>query len=76
MTSLRPQCFSVRTAIVAVALATASTAGAAQPPATAPAPTTPPAALTPHEQAIVREAEATVAAFNAADAAALGGMFL
>ena len=33
-------------------------------------------ALSPLESAIVRESEATVKAFNAADAAALGGMFL
>lgn len=33
-------------------------------------------ALTPLEAAIVRESEATVRAFNAADATALGGMFL
>ena len=33
-------------------------------------------ALSPLESAIIRESEATVKAFNAADAAALGGMFL
>ncbi|MFM9059050.1 MAG: SgcJ/EcaC family oxidoreductase [Planctomycetaceae bacterium] len=76
MTSVRSHTFFVRTAVVAVALVAASTAGAAQPAVTAPAPATPPATLSAHEQAVVREAEATVAAFNAADAAALGAMFL
>jgi len=33
-------------------------------------------ALSPLEQAVVRESEATIKAFNAGDAAALGGMFL
>ncbi len=33
-------------------------------------------ALSPLEEAVVRESEATVKAFNAGDAAALGGMFL
>jgi uncharacterized protein (TIGR02246 family) len=43
----------------------------AQEPAAAPA-----ATLSPLEEAVVRESEITVKAFNAADAAALGGMFL
>ena len=34
------------------------------------------ASLSPLEEAVVRESEATVKAFNAGDAAALGGMFL
>jgi uncharacterized protein (TIGR02246 family) len=53
----------------AVLLAAAATPCRAQ--ATAEATT-----LSPLESAIVRESEATVKAFNAADAAALGGMFL
>jgi uncharacterized protein (TIGR02246 family) len=36
----------------------------------------PEAALSPLEEAVVRESEATVKAFNAGDAATLGGMFL
>jgi uncharacterized protein (TIGR02246 family) len=43
----------------------------AQEPAAAPE-----ATLSPLEEAVVRESEATVKAFNAGDAAALGGMFL
>jgi len=46
-------------------------------PATAAEPATvPDAALSPLEQAVVTESEATVKAFNAGDAAALAGMFL
>jgi len=45
-------------------------------PAAAQAPAAQDAALSPLEQAVVRESEATVKAFNAGDAAALGGMFL
>lgn len=45
-------------------------------PAAAQEPVAPQAALSPLEQALVQESEATVKAFNAADAAALGGMFL
>ncbi|NCX99734.1 MAG: hypothetical protein EBX35_14455, partial [Planctomycetia bacterium] len=36
----------------------------------------PAAALSPLEEAVVRESENTVKAFNAADATTLGGMFL
>lgn len=57
------------TAVALAFAATATTACRAQ--ATAEA-----TALTPLESAIVRESEATVKAFNAADAAALGSMFL
>ena len=39
-------------------------------------PATPTVALTPLEEAVTREAEATQKAFNAGDAAALGAMFL
>jgi len=58
--------------VLALAALLAPTAPArARQPAAAP-----PAAATPLEESVVREAEATVKAFNAADAAALGGLFL
>lgn len=63
----------------AVAIAAGGTTRALQ-PATAPAKQAPAAAaavpLTPFEEAVTREAEATQKAFNAGDAAALAGMFL
>jgi uncharacterized protein (TIGR02246 family) len=55
------------TAVALAFAATSVTACRGQAPAAA--------ALSPLESAIVRESEATVKAFNAADAAALGGMF-
>lgn len=69
------------TATAAFAAAACGPALAQQRATTVPAtPTTPatvvPAPLSPLEEAVTREAEATVKAFNAGDAAALGGMFL
>ncbi|MFM7107961.1 MAG: SgcJ/EcaC family oxidoreductase [Planctomycetaceae bacterium] len=66
-------------AAAAVAIAAGGTARALQPAATAPAKAATAAsapALTALEEAVTREAEATQKAFNAGDAAALGGMFL
>ena len=78
MTSYRPSLLPLSlVAAVAIAAAAGVTARARQPAATAPAEAQPePAPLTPLEEAVTREAEATMQAFNAADAAALGGMFL
>ena len=58
---------------LAILLAIATPARALQPAA---APAAAAATSSPLEEAVVREAEATVKAFNAADAAALGGLFL
>jgi uncharacterized protein (TIGR02246 family) len=78
MTIFRPSSLPCGVAAaVAIAAIAGGTARALQPAAApaAPAPADP-APLTPLEEAVVREAEATVKAFNAADAAAMGGMFL
>jgi uncharacterized protein (TIGR02246 family) len=65
---------SYRRLALAALVATASTAHAMQPAAAPPA--EPTVAVSPLEKAVAREAEATAKAFNAADAAALGGLFL
>lgn len=57
--------------MLAAVVAHAAPARALQPAAAPPA-----AAVSPLEEAVTREAEATVKAFNAADAVALGGLFL
>lgn len=59
---------------LAAVVATTATAHAMQPAAAPPA--EPAVAVSPLEEAVVREAEATVKAFSAADATALGGLFL
>ena len=63
--------FLLRATTALLVVASLSLPGVAEDQAAAPN-----TALSPLEKAVVRESEATVKAFNAGDAAMLGGMFL
>jgi uncharacterized protein (TIGR02246 family) len=71
MTRFSPPARSALAAVALAGLLTITVPARALQPAAPAAP-----ALTPLEEAVTREAEATQKAFNAGDAAALGGMFL